>query len=94
MEEAKVFYSNGDLSAATLEVQAKMERSRAKSDPLMLEEEGLRYSYQIQFEVDSVKGQSLRFYGSIWINLKKLKFLIFYMKKLKKNSCEYGLLML
>jgi hypothetical protein len=33
-----------------------MERSRAKSDPLMLEEEGLRYSYQIQFEVDSVKG--------------------------------------
>ena len=47
--------------------------------------------------VDLAKGPSPRFYRSTrstWKNFKKIKVLIFYMKKLRKKSCKYRLYIL
>ena len=47
--------------------------------------------------IDSVKRLNLEFYELIWVNLddlKKIKILIFYMKKLKINPYKYRLYML
>jgi hypothetical protein len=52
------------------------------------------HSYQTRSGIDPVKWSSPGFYGQLRKNKKIFKVLIFHMKKLRKNPCEYMLYML